>query len=436
MQQIRHRGGNQKVRTRYCEFLGVLIIICIAGMLTVLPPSVSAQEDDQKLLDGFLPYRHGSPQVDGITPGMTITQANVQVAEKVLPPEIVRVVQAGDFEIPVQATTDFPIFEDYMQASIKYAGQVQLGADGELQNYTLGQPFPLIDPADPQAGLKAAWNFRLRYQGDTLMTQGVMRSVNSSGNIERAVDSFYTRMYGMYRTNPENNVEKWAQERTWWREHSIVRSPQDLDGAQSLTFHYAADRADQKGWAYDPQSRRTRSIVVNLQAASFGTSYLIEDYLGFHGYLRDHTWTYLGEQLVLVPGFIGGTPPEYGGRGGWYPQSPWELRIVVVLEATPNNSGHPYGKRRMYLDRQTYAAFYVFMYDRDGKHWRTLLHTFGNPADDPGNADVKGTHLHLGNACLDYKRKTAAIWSADRIEINKPMKPRAFTIKHMMRLGK
>ena len=333
------------MRTRYCEFLGVLIIICIAGMLTVLPPSVSAQEDDQKLLDGFLPYRHGSPQVDGITPGMTITQANVQVAEKVLPPEIVRVVQAGDFEIPVQATTDFPIFEDYMQASIKYAGQVQLGADGELQNYTLGQPFPLIDPADPQAGLKAAWNFRLRYQGDTLMTQGVMRSVNSSGNIERAVDSFYTRMYGMYRTNPENNVEKWAQERTWWREHSIVRSPQDLDGAQSLTFHYAADRADQKGWAYDPQSRRTRSIVVNLQAASFGTSYLIEDYLGFHGYLRDHTWTYLGEQLVLVPGFIGGTPPEYGGRAAGI-HSPrgncallWCSKQRQTIQATPMASG-------------------------------------------------------------------------------------------------
>ena len=108
----------------------------------------------------------------------------------------------------------------------------------------------------------------------------------------------------------------------------------------------------------------------------------------------------------------------------------------MVLEATPNNSGHPYGKRRMYLDRQTYAAFYVFMYDRDGKHWRTLLHTFGNPADDPGNAEVKGTHLHLGNACIDYKSNTAAVWSADKIEINKPMKPRAFTIKHMMRLGK
>ena len=171
-------------------------------MLAMLPLSVSAQEEDQKLLDGFLPYRNGSPQVDGITPGMTITKENVQVAEKVLPPEIVRVVQAGDFEIPVQATTDFPILEDYMQASIKHAGQVQLDADGELQNYTLGQPFPLIDPADPQAGLKAAWNFRLRYIGDTMMTQGVFRTVNSSGGIERAVDTFYTRMYGMYRTNP------------------------------------------------------------------------------------------------------------------------------------------------------------------------------------------------------------------------------------------
>ena len=421
--------------TRNCEFLRVFVIICVAGLLAMLPLRVSAQEEDQ-LLDGFLPYRNGSPQVDGITPGMTITKENVQVAKKVLPPEIVRVIQAGDFEITVQATTDFPILQEYRQASIEHAGQVQVDADGELQNYTMGQPFPLIDPADPQAGIKAAWNFRLRYMGDTMVTEGVLRTVNSSGNIERAVDTRYIRKYGMYRTNPDLNVPKWAKEGTFWREHSIVLSPQDMEGAQSLTFHYAADTASQKSWAYDPQSRRTRSIVVNPHASSFEANFLVEDHAGFQGYLRDFTWKYISEQVVLVPGFIGGTPPEYGGRGGWYPQSPWELRTVVVLEASPKDSGHPYGTRRFYIDRQIYSILCIVVNDPEGNHWRTLLHTFGDPATDPDNAHAKGTHLHLGNAWIDYKSDSAALWTADVISLNKPLKARAFTVRQMVRLGK
>ena len=120
-------------------------VLCLTGIMSLvglLSGGVYAQDGDQKLLDGFLPYRNGSPQIDGITPGMTLTKENVQLAEKVLPPEIVRVVQAGDFEIPVQATTDLPILDAYMQASIKNAGQAQLGADGELQNYNAGPAFP------------------------------------------------------------------------------------------------------------------------------------------------------------------------------------------------------------------------------------------------------------------------------------------------------
>ena len=191
------------MRIRNRSVLSFTGILSLVGLLSA---GGYAQDGDPQLLDGFLPYRNGSLQIEGITPGMTLTKENVQLAEKVLPPEIVRVVQAGEFEIPVQATTDFPILEAYMQASIKHAGQVQLGADGELQNYTLGQPFPLIDPADPQAGLKAAWNYRMRYMGDTMTTQGVLRTVNSSGNTERAVDTRYSRMYGMFRPNPEHSM--------------------------------------------------------------------------------------------------------------------------------------------------------------------------------------------------------------------------------------
>jgi hypothetical protein len=39
-------------------------------------------------------------------------------------------------------------------ATEKYAAQVSLNDKGELQNYVAGQPFPLLDPNDPQVPLR------------------------------------------------------------------------------------------------------------------------------------------------------------------------------------------------------------------------------------------------------------------------------------------
>jgi len=70
--------------------------------------------------------------VEGITPGTKISKDNYQIAAKVLPPELLRVVQAGDLEITVQETSDLPLHAEYIAASIEHFGQAQLGEDGEL----------------------------------------------------------------------------------------------------------------------------------------------------------------------------------------------------------------------------------------------------------------------------------------------------------------
>lgn len=414
-----------------------LRIFVIASVLGFLPVRTSAQDGNLKeqLFEVFHSYRQGSPQVEGITPGTKITEDNYQIAEKVLPAEILRVVQAGDMEITVQATSDFPLYEDYIAASLEHFGQAQIGEDGELKNYIKGLPFPLLDPSDPQVGLKAAWNFRYRYLGSSIQTLGTLRSVNNSGTVERSVETRYARLYGMHRLGPDSNVPEWEQEGTWWREHSIVLRPQDLEGAQRLTFHHDADTAANGAWVYDPQTRRTRDVVDNHMETSFGLNFLVEDHSGFNGYLREHTWRYMGEQVALVPGILKGPQPTLGGKNKWYLTVPWELRKVVILEATPKNPNHPYGKRRFYIDRQMFSVFYAFVYDHEGNHWRTLFHCFGDPTFDPKNANV-GVPLHMGNIWVDYKSNHASIWTADEVLISQPLPPKMFTVKEMVRRGK
>ncbi len=50
----------------------------------------------------------------------------------------------------------------FKTATEKYSPQVQLNSDASLKGYTAGQPFPLLDPNDPQIATKVMWNFSYR----------------------------------------------------------------------------------------------------------------------------------------------------------------------------------------------------------------------------------------------------------------------------------
>jgi hypothetical protein len=55
----------------------------------------------------------------------------------------------------------------YRTATETFRGRARVLPDGGIENYTAGQPFPMLEisPDDPQAAAKWAWNAALRYQG-------------------------------------------------------------------------------------------------------------------------------------------------------------------------------------------------------------------------------------------------------------------------------
>ena len=91
-----------------------------------------------------------------------------------------------------------------------------------------------------------------------------------------------------------------------------------------------------------------------------------------------YNWTYKGEQVMLVPGFLRADALTFSGKNNWYPNVPWELRRVIALEATPKGQ-HPYSKRVFYLDAQTYTLFSVLSYGPQGELVRLSLIVHGNP---------------------------------------------------------
>ena len=127
----------------------------------------------EQVLAGFYPYGRGTPTVSDIHSGTQIAQGDWQMAQDLLPREILAAVVSGHFAISLQATTDLPPSDEYVVATMG-GNNVQLSANGELIAYAAGRPFPTLEANDAQAGLKAGWNLRYAMP-ETVWSSGAIR---------------------------------------------------------------------------------------------------------------------------------------------------------------------------------------------------------------------------------------------------------------------
>jgi hypothetical protein len=415
-----------------CTYLSALVFSLLMSML---PAGGRAEETArEKILAVFHPYRQGPLQEDGIAPGITIDKTNAQLAAAVLPPEILNYIAAGDFAITVQPITDMPLRQTYIEATINNVGKAVLGEDF-LQNYVAGRPFPLIDPQDPQAGLKVAWNLRYRDQCDNAQMWSTNELRNSSGGVERAQSFYFISMYGMHRPEPEKNVPQWGQSGFLSKQYSRTLAPSDMEGNQILTIVYDDNSRSDEQWVYDPRTRRTRKMVYNPYDAPGGGEVLVEDRAGFIGHIPHYEWKYLGEQLVLAPGPIKTTEPTLGGRGNWYPVDPWELRRAHVIEARPKGSHPLYSRRVLYIDVQASVVLYGLVYDLQGNHKRTFFLVYRHPDFNPWNNEIWCPQT-AAQPSIDYQRERATIFQTHKILFNRPMPESRFSTMGLLLYGK
>jgi hypothetical protein len=298
-----------------------------------------------------------------------------------------------------------------------------------------GLPFPVIDPADLQAGRKLGWNLRYRDRADSSQSWGTMSLLSSSGAVERSTTSLYMRMYGMHRANPERNVAEWAEDGVLYKDYSMTLSPTDMEGTQSMGIRHNQDTVGDDRWIYDPKTRRTRKIVYNPYDSSQGLTFLGEEFSGFEGHVYAHDWQFVEEKVVLAPGVVREEAVHLGGACNCYPIDPWELRWVRVVDLVPRVSNHPYGRRRLYVDRQHYSPLFSVIFDREGAHWRTFFFSFSHP---DASALNRGLHVPMfaGNSWVDYKVGRATVWLPTKSIYNKPLPPQFFSVAAMMRQGK
>ena len=83
-----------------------------------------------------------------------------------VPPGYLEQLNFPSFKMKVVAVRSHQPRQDYVNCTERYQAQVRLAPDGALTNHICGQPFSnaSLNPSDPVSGLKAAWNFELRWQ--------------------------------------------------------------------------------------------------------------------------------------------------------------------------------------------------------------------------------------------------------------------------------
>lgn len=412
--------------------------LLMLGFLASTPPALAGTAASEPIRAAFYPYSDGALFQPGITPGTTISQHNWQMAEKVLPAEVLRLVQAGDFAITVQETTDLPVRAPYITATIEHFQDVSLDGGYHINHYQGGLPFPVLDAADPRAGEKAAWNLRYRDMPQTMEMRGTMRGVNNSGTIDRSGTGRMRFRYGMYRVGSEENDPQWQESGVRLKAIFEALAPSDMEGFMRIMAIYDNDAQAHDYLNYNPQNRRTRKSYENmLTRMGFGRFDILQEEqppFFFIGYLHEYNWTYKGEQVMLVPGFLKADHVTYGGRNNWYPNVPWELRRVVVLESTPKGT-HPYSKRVFYLDAQTYTPFCVLSYDPQGAFVRLSLIVHGHPDFVPGARGVR-LPVPLGGTWVNFAQNHASQFVVNEPTFNVAISPRRFDMMELLRKGK
>jgi len=273
---------------------------------------------------------------------------------------------------------EYPISKERELATQKYGGQARIGRDDSLENYTMGMPFPEVDPLDPQAGVKHAWNSAYKHdalegrasfyftywdQGDQLpfWVEGVawgVRLGNRPDFMEQGGDVF-------------------PQEKRAGAGGIKIDSPADLRGILALGYRYKdldkpRDEARETDvWVYIPDLRRVRRISGSRRTDPIaGTDMRGEDQGGFNGVVTHFRWEYLGEVDVLAPidtrlkGYPYSKDENFGPTGYSLANDVWQLRKAIILEMKPKDDGHPYTRKRLWLDKETYVSLFAVAYDR------------------------------------------------------------------------
>lgn len=429
------------------------------GSLLIVTAGLNAEPFiEEDIQTSFYPYEDWTPTYEGYEPGATISASNVEQYKEILDEALYQFIKDGWVTIETKPTTDFPLSDDYVQATRKYAEPVTVNDKGTLDNYVAGRAFPKEpDPDDPEAGLKLVWNYQYGFNsGDSETIHPFWWTFRNmrNGNVERTLKFEWHFMNFTHRVSfePTPAFEKNPSE-IFRGIYSFVEEPYDLANTQLLIHRYEDDTKRDDAWLYLGFQRRVRRLPTGQTTDSFlGSDLMIEDFEGYNGRVSDYTWEYGGTRNLLVPFYyhnelenLSSEPADdpdgfrfvdVHGKGNCFPNVPYQLRKTHTLIGKPKDPNHPLSKRVINLDAQTMTMASLVVYDRKGDMWRWF--PIGKAHPDYHVAENKGSGVALDDfaVLLDVQAQHCTTLQFKSVITPEGNQPDTFSIQNLRKRGR
>jgi hypothetical protein len=344
---------------------------------------------------------------------------------------------------------DYSPSQEREALTAQHGDQARVGAGGALENYVLGRPFSEIDPSDPEAGVKHAWNMDYRHDSPEISGSFHFTYWQRGKQLPLTYDgSAWTVRLTRRADRAESSGDLFEGEKRKRAVGFRVAGPFDMRGMLGLRYRYlSADRAAGEArrddqWLYIPWLRRVRRFSMAERNDSVaGSDMTPDDMTGFSGIVPQFDWQYLGETKVLAPidsrliPYRGEGEANFGPTGLSLANDVWQVREAIILEQNPREDRHPYRLKRLWVDKQTYVVLYAAAWDRNGELWKLIYGASRWSESDLQDAKVDGLRSFLRVCDILVNVKTG---SGTRLEVYdlKPTRMSPDRVQRQINLGR
>jgi hypothetical protein len=283
-------------------------------------------------------------------------------------------------EIKVVPTRQYYYSLPIAEATKKYEGEAKLDNEGYLiwQSYRSGLPFP--KPSGKFKAQEIMYNWDKRYLTPentyciTLGSPGFTKNLKQDkiGNL----DWWALRLEGRVQMEPYGWYDDRAQKRGESYAMAIrYLSPRDSFGNAFTQLLYA-DRDTWDYWLiYINTLRRIRTMTTSdTQDSVGGSDSIYEDREGFSQKLSPKRFPYqfkiVAEREYLVPFATWDGSTYVASQGLEIRNVEFERRPMYVVELTQMDKNYVYGRRVIYIDKETFLLHYIANYDQKGRLYR------------------------------------------------------------------
>jgi Protein of unknown function (DUF1329) len=324
-----------------------------------------------------------APAQAQVKPGDFITWQNAQkVKNLVSPGQFVRIMHGMSLKVIPTETIQWP--PPYREATEKYSSQVRLTPDHRsLVGYVAGEPFPIIDANDPNAGTEVMWNvafrpissdsYDLRWFDCDSVYWGRNKPFREIVDYEIGHYAGYNEV-GRTEVNPIPIDPDFKRTGRYFLSLLYpVLAPENARGTGLIKFRYADPNKDDDSWTWTPGARRIRRLnYAILDSATGPQDYHPNDYEGFSGKNEDYDWKFLGEKNMLAAINVAHVPDPRCPTDGGASHCPdnWEMRHMYIVEGKPRPGRFTeslYSKHILYIDSEADFVMSHDMYDNSGE---------------------------------------------------------------------